>query len=126
MMNSEIPTADLSPFFKEGEEEESENGRKKAIEIIGKACSEFGFFEVVNHGVPIELMKTAISISKEFFDYPLDQKLAVSPQAAAPLPAGYGRLPEHSPEKNEFFMMFPPDSTFNVFPSHPQPFRFFF
>ncbi|XP_023520152.1 probable 2-oxoglutarate-dependent dioxygenase ANS isoform X1 [Cucurbita pepo subsp. pepo] len=118
MVNSGIPTADLSPFFTEGDE----GGKKKAIEIIGKACSDLGFFQVVNHGVPVELMAKALGRSKEFFGYPLDRKLEASPQPSAPLPAGYGRPPPHSPDKNEFFLMFPPDSTFNVFPSNPQGF----
>lgn len=127
MVNSSgtiIPTADLSPFLTE--EGSDEDGKKKAIEIIGKACSEFGFFQVVNHGVPIHLMQKALLGSNQFFGYPLDRKLEASPLPGAPMPAGYGRQPDHSPDKNEFFMMFPPDSTFNVFPSNPQGFRFFF
>ncbi|XP_022137076.1 1-aminocyclopropane-1-carboxylate oxidase-like [Momordica charantia] len=120
MENSRIPTADLSPFLRK--EDEDEDGRKKASEIIGKACLEYGFFQVVNHGVPVELMKKALLVSKEFFGYPLERKLEASPLPGAPLPAGYGRQPEQSPDKNEFLMMFPPDSTFNVFPTNPQSF----
>lgn len=132
-----IPTADLSPFLKELEEsaysydaddedDQKKKKKKDAIEIIGKACSEFGFFQVVNHGVPLHLMQKALLLSNQFFGYPLDRKLQASPLTGAPLPAGYGRQPDRSPDKNEFFMMFPPHSTFNVFPSDPQGFRFFF
>ena len=136
MVNKEeitIPTADLSPFLKELDQgsysyDDVDDDQKKkkaaAIEIIGKACSEFGFFQVVNHGVPLHLMQKALLLSNQFFGYPLDRKLQASPLPGAPMPAGYGRQPDHSPDKNEFFMMFPPHSTFNVFPSHPQGFRF--
>ncbi|KGN63985.1 gibberellin 2-beta-dioxygenase 2-like [Cucumis sativus] len=135
MVNKEeitIPTADLSPFLKEldqgsysYDDDDDDQKKKKAaaIEIIGKACSEFGFFQVVNHGVPLHLMQKALLLSNQFFGYPLDRKLQASPLPGAPMPAGYGRQPDHSPDKNEFFMMFPPHSTFNVFPSHPQGFR---
>lgn len=118
-MNSGIPTVDLSPFFAEGDEE----GKRKAIKIIGHACSEYGFFRVVNHGVPVELMKRALALSKTFFDYPTEAKLKSGPVPGTPIPAGYSRQPERSADKNEFFMMFPPGSSFNVYPINPPGFR---
>ena len=43
MDNPSIPTIDLSPLLKKGDED----GKKKAIEAITKACSEYGFFQIV-------------------------------------------------------------------------------
>lgn len=42
-----IPTVDLSPFTKN-----DEDGKKQAMEVVTKACSEYGFFQIVNHGEP--------------------------------------------------------------------------
>ncbi|KAK6920847.1 Non-hem dioxygenase N-terminal domain [Dillenia turbinata] len=119
MSNSLIPIVDLSPFFKEGDEE----GKKRAKEIIGKACSESGFFQVKNHGVPVDLMARALNLSKTFFGYPNQEKLKSSPGIGAPLPAGYNTQRDHSQDKNEYLLVFPPGSSFNVYPSNPPEFR---
>ncbi|KAK6123040.1 hypothetical protein DH2020_043222 [Rehmannia glutinosa] len=114
-----IPTIDLSPFFTNSDE----NGQKKAIEIIKKACSEYGFFQIVNHGIPLDLMSQAIQLSKTFFAFPYEEKLKYSPGSDAPLPAGYRKQPDNSPDKNEYLLMFQPQSGFNVLPTNPPDFR---
>ncbi|KDP31239.1 hypothetical protein JCGZ_11615 [Jatropha curcas] len=119
MTESSIPTIDLSPFFREGDEED----KKIAIDSITKACSDYGFFQIVNHGIPSALMNQALQLSEKFFNFPDEEKRKSSPNTAAPLPAGYSRQPEHSPDKNEYFLVFPPDSTFNVYPPNPAGFR---
>ncbi|KAF5730150.1 flavonol synthase/flavanone 3-hydroxylase-like [Tripterygium wilfordii] len=119
MANSSIPTVDISPFLRQGDE----NGRKEALKIIGQACSEYGFFKIVNHGVPLELMRKAFEHSRTFFDYPDEEKHKCSAASGAPLPAGYSRQPAHSPDKNEYLLVFPPGSGFNVYPRNPPGYR---
>ncbi|KAF9591058.1 hypothetical protein IFM89_001268 [Coptis chinensis] len=119
MVNSNIPTIDLSSFFNEG----NEDCKKEVIDIISHACSEYGFFQIVNHGVPPSLMTRALEVSKMFFEYPLEEKLKSSPTPDAPLPTGYSVQPEHSADKNEYLLMFPPGSSFNVFPDQPAELR---
>ncbi|KAK4437073.1 Flavanone 3-dioxygenase 2 [Sesamum alatum] len=114
-----IPTVDLSPFFTNGGDEK----KKIAIDTIKLACSDHGFFQVVNHNVPLDLMSRAVQLSKTFFAFPAEEKLQYSPGAAAPLPAGYNKQPDRSPDKNEYLLMFQPQSGFNVLPSHPPHFR---
>ncbi|KAJ0049350.1 hypothetical protein Pint_15215 [Pistacia integerrima] len=118
-MDYSIPTVDLSPFFRENDED----GKKKAIEVIREACSTYGFFQIVNHGVPPTLLCRALELSKTFFGYSDEEKLKSSPGSGAPLPAGYSRQPLHSPDKNEYLLMFPPSSTFNVYPENPPEFK---
>ncbi|XP_077250013.1 1-aminocyclopropane-1-carboxylate oxidase 1-like [Tasmannia lanceolata] len=125
MSSPSIPTVDLSPFFNGGDEE----SKKKAIDTIAKACSDSGFFQILNHGVPLTLMAQAIELSKTFFQYPLEEKLKSKPIAGsgAPLPAGYNRQPETSIDRNEYLLMFIPSngsdfSTFNVYPPDPPEF----
>lgn len=120
MASSSIPTVDLSPFFNE---EGDEHGRRKAIETIARACAEYGFFQIMNHGMSTDLMNKALQLSKTFFQYPPEEKLKSSPGSGAPLPAGYSKQPDHSPDKNEYLLVFPPGSSFNVYPENPPELR---
>ncbi|KAJ1401626.1 Oxoglutarate/iron-dependent dioxygenase [Sesbania bispinosa] len=52
-----------------------------------------------------------------------EEKIKSSPSTNAPLPAGYNRQPLHSPDKNEYLLIFPPRSNFNVYPPNPPKFR---
>ncbi|TKY73391.1 Flavonol synthase/flavanone 3-hydroxylase [Spatholobus suberectus] len=113
-----IPTVDLSLFLRE-----DEDGKKKAMEVITQACSEYGFFQILNRGISLDLIKEAIELSKTFFDYSDEEKSKSSPSSNTPLPAGYIRRPLHSPDKNEYLLVFPPGSSFNVFPQNPPRFR---
>ncbi|KAK2995937.1 hypothetical protein RJ640_003729 [Escallonia rubra] len=115
MVTSTIPTIDLSPFVTDGDED----GKKKAMEIISLACSEYGFFQVVNHGVPLSLMSRAMELSKIFFAYPTEEKLKSVPKSGAPLPAGYN---DWDARKEDVFIC-TPGTSFNVFPSNPPEFQ---
>lgn len=120
MANLSHPTVDLSVFLKDGEEEE----KKRAKEIISHACSEYGFFQAVNHGVSLELMSRAMELTKTFFALPEEEKIKYRPRSGAPVPAGYGKQPAHSSDKNEYLLMLPPQSSFNVLPNDPPGFRY--
>lgn len=115
MSGSTIPTVDLSRFFNGGDEQ----AKNEAKETIGKACSEYGFFQISNHGIPLDLMARALELAKTFLEYPYEEKIKAKPREGAPLPAGYTKQPDHSADKNEYLLMFPPGSPFNVFPSDP-------
>ncbi|KAE8661258.1 hypothetical protein F3Y22_tig00116925pilonHSYRG00031 [Hibiscus syriacus] len=119
MADPQIPTVDLSPFFSQ----DDEDGKKKAMEIITEACSEHGFFQIVNHGVPVDLLKRALQLSSIFFDYPSQEKLKSSAPSNAPIRTGYNTQPPQSPDKNEYLLIFPPGSSFNVFPQNPPQFK---
>ena len=68
-------------------------------------------------------MSQALDLSKEFFGCPVEEKLKSRPGSGAPLLAGYSRQPQHSLDKNEYLLMFPLDSNFNVYPQNPPQFR---
>lgn len=68
----QIPLVDLS-------KPESKN------QII-KACEEFGFFKVINHGVPLEFISNLESEATKFFSLPVSEKEKTWP----PQPLGYG------------------------------------
>ncbi|KAJ8570888.1 hypothetical protein K7X08_037860 [Anisodus acutangulus] len=71
-----IPLIDL-----ENLKSSDESVRGETIELISQACRDWGFFQVVNHGVSHELMANARGVWSEFFHLPLEekQKFANSP-----------------------------------------------
>ncbi|XP_062108853.1 gibberellin 2-beta-dioxygenase 2-like [Humulus lupulus] len=72
--NIELPTIDLL-----GE-------RKEVSRQIVKACEEFGFFKIINHGVPHDVISKMEEESLSFFSKPEAQKK----QAGPANPYGYG------------------------------------
>uniref|UniRef100_A0A5B7CCY8 gibberellin 2beta-dioxygenase n=1 Tax=Davidia involucrata TaxID=16924 RepID=A0A5B7CCY8_DAVIN len=54
--------------------------------LIVEACQEFGFFKVVNHGVPVEFMTRLEAEVVKFFNLPQSEK----DKAGPPNPFGYG------------------------------------
>lgn len=51
-----------------------------------KACKDFGFFKVINHGVPTEFINKLESEAVKFFSLPCSEKERAGP----PNPLGYG------------------------------------
>jgi len=63
-----IPTIDLSGL-------EDSNRRSAVVDKVGRACREFGFFQVVNHGVPLEVLDRTIGGIKGFHELPTEEKM---------------------------------------------------
>ncbi|XP_060178727.1 jasmonate-induced oxygenase 2-like isoform X1 [Lycium barbarum] len=68
------PIIDLQGLF--DNERKSFSGLKSSLiyEQISEACRNWGFFQVVNHGVPPELMDQAREVWQEFFHQPVEMK----------------------------------------------------
>ncbi|KAK7345783.1 hypothetical protein VNO77_16394 [Canavalia gladiata] len=64
--NSNIPVIDLS--------EAQNDDRTNTIHKIIKAAEEFGFFQVINHGVSLNLMNETRSVVKELFEMSTEEK----------------------------------------------------
>lgn len=60
----EIPVVDMSEVW----------GKPKGLKRVRSACEEWGFFQVVNHGVSHELMERMRGAWREFFELPLEEK----------------------------------------------------
>ncbi|XP_071690339.1 hyoscyamine 6-dioxygenase-like [Rutidosis leptorrhynchoides] len=64
-----IPVIDLS---------KATNGHIQPVEAIITASQEFGFFQVINHGIPKTTVIDAASVVKEFFDMPAKDKSGIN------------------------------------------------
>lgn len=49
--------------------------RSLVIEQIGQACREYGFFQVINHGVSKESVNRILETAHEFFNLPVEEKM---------------------------------------------------
>ncbi|KAJ7527136.1 hypothetical protein O6H91_16G038700 [Diphasiastrum complanatum] len=63
----QIPVFDLAALHGEG--------RGALVKAIGEACEEWGIFQVINHGVRSNVMKSMMGVSKGFFHLPMDEKM---------------------------------------------------
>jgi isopenicillin N synthase-like dioxygenase len=65
-----IPVIDIAPYF---------NGRTadklRVAEQIGRACRDIGFYIILGHGVPEELVDAVDRNAREFFDRPVEEKM---------------------------------------------------
>eukprot|EP01018_Ginkgo_biloba_P016780 Gb_35874 [translate_table: standard] len=50
------------------------SGEYKKAQQIAKAAGEWGFFRIINHGIPASLIAGVQAVSKDFFDLPMEQK----------------------------------------------------
>jgi len=48
--------------------------RTTIVGEIRRACEEDGFFQIVNHGVPENVMKSMMGIAKEFYEMPVEDR----------------------------------------------------
>ncbi|XP_060171779.1 flavanone 3-dioxygenase 2-like [Lycium barbarum] len=49
--------------------------RNIIIHQIGEACRLYGFFQVINHGVPKEVIDEMLEVAHEFFRLPVEEKM---------------------------------------------------
>ncbi|KAI9246075.1 hypothetical protein BDA99DRAFT_471841 [Phascolomyces articulosus] len=70
-MVHQLPIIDFSDF---------ENRSSIIAQEVLYACKTIGFFYVVNHSIPKEMIQDAFSLSKKFYDLPLEKKEEVSIQ----------------------------------------------
>ena len=70
-----IPTIDIGPWLSQTATQEAKDN---VVRQVRDACSTYGFFNLVGHGVPTQAMKQAWEASKTFFKLPLEDKMKVS------------------------------------------------
>ncbi|KAE8717030.1 caffeic acid 3-O-methyltransferase-like [Hibiscus syriacus] len=48
--------------------------RSRVLDSLSCACEEYGFFQVVNHGVPVEVIRRMNDVSSRFFGLPYEER----------------------------------------------------
>ncbi|KAK7319824.1 hypothetical protein RJT34_04552 [Clitoria ternatea] len=72
-----IPLIDLSPINYQEEDTTPVSEIQGLVKQIGSACKEWGFFQVINHGVPLDKRERIEEASRKFFALSLEEKLKV-------------------------------------------------
>jgi len=70
--NSVVPVIDMRPYFTGTPEDK----RRVAAEL-DRACCDVGFYVIIGHAVDAQLIEQIESVSREFFNLPIDEKMKV-------------------------------------------------
>ncbi|KAJ7537034.1 hypothetical protein O6H91_12G093800 [Diphasiastrum complanatum] len=96
---------------------------------IAEACEKNGFFQVINHGVPVELNDRLQQVGRKFFDLTKDEKLAYAGKPVIGA-EGYGSRMVLDDAEPKFWREFVELHTFplserhyNYWPQQPAEFR---
>eukprot|EP00252_Welwitschia_mirabilis_P005164 TRINITY_DN1562_c0_g1_i2.p1 TRINITY_DN1562_c0_g1~~TRINITY_DN1562_c0_g1_i2.p1 ORF type:complete len:352 (-),score=37.45 TRINITY_DN1562_c0_g1_i2:713-1651(-) len=76
-----LPVIDMSVLLQDSRREMSK---------LAAACRDWGFFQVVNHGIPLQLLGRMRQVSRTFFELPLAEKLKYSSEGKG-ISDGYGQ-----------------------------------
>ncbi|XP_006347975.1 putative inactive flavonol synthase 2 [Solanum tuberosum] len=99
--------------------------RSQIIQDVHLACKKFGFFQVVNHGIPLSVMDNAIHAASEFFDLPTQDKRHLLTSNVCD-PVRYGTSLNHVKDKVHFWRDFlkhyanPTSTWIDLWPSNPK------
>ena len=72
MSCAQLPVFDLS-FLSSGKHPST-----KFFQDLNEACKANGFFQIINHGVPVRLQESILDIAKRFYALPLESKEKLS------------------------------------------------
>ncbi|KAL8159248.1 hypothetical protein V2J09_000785 [Rumex salicifolius] len=117
----EVPTIDL------GGSSESEAA---VVELMRKASSEWGLFQVVNHGIPNDVVSRLQAAGREFFELPAEEKEAYAKPEDSKDVEGYGTKLQKEVEGKKawvdhlFHRIWPPSAiNYRFWPKTPPSYR---
>ncbi|KAF8404129.1 hypothetical protein HHK36_009009 [Tetracentron sinense] len=68
----------------------SDQDQDNLVRLITKASEESGIFQVVNHGIPVDVINKLQKVGREFFELPQEEKEACATPPGAGHSEGYG------------------------------------
>lgn len=118
----EVPVIDMS----DPEEE-------KVMKKIAEASREWGIFQVVNHGIPNEVIRELQRVGKEFFELPQAEKEAVAKEPGGGSIEGYGTSLQKDVDGKKgwvdhlFHRVWPPSAVnYKFWPKNPPSYRYYY
>lgn len=72
-----IPTIDISPWLG-GDGKCADDSRISVVQELHDACAKYGFFQLVGHGITLDMQREVLNCAVRFFDLPLGEKMEVS------------------------------------------------
>lgn len=101
------------------------------VKQVAKACQEWGFFLITDHGLSPSLIQRVQDVGQEFFRLPQEEKEAYANDAASGKFEGYGtKMTKNKDEKVEWidyffhFMAPPPKVNYATWPQNPPAYRY--
>ncbi|KAL2613212.1 hypothetical protein R1flu_024904 [Riccia fluitans] len=67
---------------------DTQSGRESIVAEVKRACEEWGIFQIVDHGIPADLMKRMKENTMAFFQLPLEEKVKYATKPGG-FPLGY-------------------------------------
>lgn len=118
-VNLEVPVIDMS------EDDEKIN------RLTVNASQEWGMFQIVNHGIPSEVISKVQNVGREFFELPQEEKEVYAKPAGAKSVEGYGTFLQKEVEGKKgwvdhlFHKIWPPSAiNYHFWPRKPPSYRF--
>lgn len=69
-----IPTVDISAFLSPNA---TAQARQDVVDAMSSACSVYGFFNLVGHGIPQAQLNKALEVNKRFFSLTAEERMEV-------------------------------------------------
>ncbi|XP_030440650.2 probable 2-oxoglutarate-dependent dioxygenase SLC1 [Syzygium oleosum] len=65
------------------------SNRSQVLKCLANACEEYGFFQLVNHGIPSEVIEEMGSVGRRFFELPYEERCKyMTPDMRSPVRYG--------------------------------------
>ncbi|PHT71844.1 Flavonol synthase/flavanone 3-hydroxylase [Capsicum annuum] len=119
----QVPVIDISDI---------DANEEKIVKAIAKASKEWGIFQVINHGIPDEVIGNLQKVGKEFFEQvPQEEKELIAKNPGSQSIEGYGTSLQKEVEGKKgwvdhlFHKIWPPSSiNYRCWPKNPPSYRF--
>ena len=121
LQNNKIPSSQNFPVV----DLSNTNGELVARKVA-KASEEWGIFQVVNHGIPTELIRRLHKVDTQFFELPESKKEAVAKPANSKEIQGYEMDDVQGRRSHIFHNLYPSSSVNYAFwPKNPPEYRLY-
>ena len=98
-LSEQVPVIDIGDLVLDS----SSTAARGAIEAIAQACRDWGFFQVINHGIPAGLLESVMQQTRRMFALPLEEKLSVVRTRDNPWGFYNNELTKNQRDKKEVF-----------------------